>query len=43
MSEDYNVQLNSGQQFAKDDYDNIQFIIIHVINLKALENMKTQY
>ena len=22
MVEDYNVQLNNGQQFAKDDYDN---------------------
>ena len=22
MGEDYNVQLNDGQQFAKDDYDN---------------------
>jgi hypothetical protein len=43
MIEDYTVKLDDGQQFAKDDYDNIQNKIIQEINLKGFENMIIQY
>ena len=43
MSENINIQLNDGQQFAKDDYDNKTVYGYEKNNFKDLENIIRNY
>ena len=43
MTENINIQLNDGQQFAKDDYDNKTVYGYEKNNLKDLESITIHY